>query len=140
MTPQKTTTAPAPGRPTEFASPTIESGSSVTRAAGGAESGASTAARVGFASLRLPAPPLTGGIRASSSPALTGASSLAYSRLTATRTGIEASIVEPRLVPRGRERVGHRRPLRQLEFEALAPGALPQHREQTELDLHRGQS
>ena len=121
MTPQKTTTAPAPGRPTEFARLMIESGSSVTRTVAGAV-----------------APPLTGGISASSSPAAITASSLAYSRLTATRAGIAgSSSLEPGLARGRRERVGDRRPLGQLERQPIAPGALAKDREQSNLDLHR---
>ena len=121
MTPQKTTTAPAPGRPTEFARLTIESGSSVTRTGTGAV-----------------APPLTGGIRASSSPAATVASSfdvLAVDRHAHRHRGedlAEAGLAAGRL-----ERVGDGRALRQLERQPVASRALAQDREQSNLDLHR---
>ena len=87
------------------------------------------------------APPLTGGISASSSPASTAASSPTYSRLRATRTGIAARIsVSPGSRPAAASASATVAALGQLQGQPVAPRALAQDREQAKLDLHRDPS
>ena len=120
MTPQNTTTAPAPGRPTESAIVTSDSGWSVTRAAAAAE------------------PPLTGGISASSSPAAIGVDSLTYSRLTRNAYRQLADHAEAGLRAAAASASATVAPSGSSTVSRSLPGAFPQNCEQTQLDLHRG--
>ncbi len=82
-------------------------------------------------------PPETGGIAASSSPAAIGASSSAYSRFTAIRSGsCAARSPTCRIAPERRDRVGDGRTLGQLDLDRFGACALAEHREEANGNLH----
>ena len=112
MTPSKTTTAPAAGSRTAAATAATSSGSAVTRARRTA-----------------PAPPLTGGTRATSSPGAMRASGAAYSRLMAATQERGASSIAASRSP-------HRGAVRELDLDAPGTGAFAQPGEETDGDDH----
>ena len=83
---------------------------------------------------RRSAPPDTGGISASSSPACSGWVSSAYSRLTAITTDVPCGELAD-----GAQRVRDPGAVGQLERELARAGALPQSSEQANRDTHRTQ-
>ena len=116
MTPWKVTTAPARGSRTRAATASSESGAS----------------RSATWTRGSPEPPLTGGSRASSSPAASRWAAGACSRLTARHERQVAGQVAHR-----GQRVGDAGAVGQVELEHVAPGALAQHGEEADADAHR---
>ena len=114
MTPLNVTTAPARGSRTAAASVSSDSGSARTATCGA-----------------VAAPPDTGGISASSSPAL---QRLVLRRVLAVDREHERQPAGQ--VVDGRQGVGDPRALRRLELEPIAPGPLAQGREEADVDEH----